>query len=132
MVDIARNIKQLHFNYKNEFLQVIEQMTTVGNMILLWYQNFLAYQKTRTNHPHDDKWSSGNKRKISLHVPEIWKEIDKALKKLILLTGATATVSTFDTVVGHPNTPTSAGNGGFRRGFPCLPSSDSIKAYQTT
>jgi len=27
------------------------------------------------------------------------------------LTGATATVSTLATVVGHPNTPTSAGNG---------------------
>mgnify|MGYP000494149393 FL=1 len=47
-----------------------------------------------------------------------------------LLTGATATVSTLDTVVGHPNTPTSAGNGGFSLGFPCLPSRDSIKAYK--
>lgn len=43
-------------------------------------------------------------------------------------TGATATVSTLETVVGHPNTPTSAGNGGFSRGLPCLPSRDSIKA----
>ena len=34
------------------------------------------------------------------------------------ISGATATVSTLVTVVGHPNTPTSAGNGGFRRGFP--------------
>ena len=34
------------------------------------------------------------------------------------ISGATATVSTFVTVVGHPNTPTLAGNGGFRRGFP--------------
>merc|ERR1719422_1758945 len=29
------------------------------------------------------------------------------------MVGATATVSTLVTVVGHPNTPTSAGNGGF-------------------
>ena len=28
------------------------------------------------------------------------------------------TVSTFATVVGQPNTPTAAGNGGLRRGFP--------------
>lgn len=42
--------------------------------------------------------------------------------------GATATVSTFDTVVGQPKTPISAGNGGLRRGLPCLPSRDSIRA----
>ena len=29
------------------------------------------------------------------------------------MSGATATVSTLVTVVGHPKTPTSAGNGGF-------------------
>ena len=34
------------------------------------------------------------------------------------MSGATATVSTFATVVGHPKTPISAGNGGFRRGLP--------------
>jgi hypothetical protein len=44
------------------------------------------------------------------------------------IVGATATVSTFVTVVGQPNSPISAGNGGFRRGLPCFPSSDSIKA----
>ena len=38
------------------------------------------------------------------------------------ISGATATVSTLVTVVGHPKTPTSAGNGGFSLGFPCLPS----------
>merc|ERR1719225_797962 len=38
------------------------------------------------------------------------------------IVGATATVSTLVTVVGQPNTPTSAGKGGFRRGLPCLPS----------
>lgn len=43
------------------------------------------------------------------------------------ITGATATVSTLATVVGHPKTPTSAGNGGFRRGLPALPSNDSIR-----
>jgi hypothetical protein len=35
------------------------------------------------------------------------------------IAGATATVSTFATVVGQPNTPMSAGNGGFNLGFPC-------------
>merc|ERR1711935_789097 len=38
------------------------------------------------------------------------------------MVGATATVSTLVTVVGQPNTQTSAGNGGFSLGFPCLPS----------
>uniref|UniRef100_A0A2M4DLP8 Putative conserved secreted protein n=1 Tax=Anopheles darlingi TaxID=43151 RepID=A0A2M4DLP8_ANODA len=47
------------------------------------------------------------------------------------MVGATATVSTFETVVGQPNTPTSAGNGGFRRGLPCLPSSDSMSAVSS-
>ena len=45
------------------------------------------------------------------------------------IVGATATVSTFVTVVGHPNKPMSAGKGGLRRGLPCLPSSDSINAF---
>lgn len=44
------------------------------------------------------------------------------------ISGATAIVSTFVTVVGQPNRPTSAGNGGFKRGLPCLPSNDSINA----
>lgn len=43
-----------------------------------------------------------------------------------MIVGTTATVSTLVTVVGHPNNPTSAGKGGFNRGFPCFPSSDSI------
>uniref|UniRef100_A0A1A9V1J4 Uncharacterized protein n=1 Tax=Glossina austeni TaxID=7395 RepID=A0A1A9V1J4_GLOAU len=47
------------------------------------------------------------------------------------IAGATATVSTFVTVVGQPNTPTSAGKGGLRRGLPCLPSSDSISAVSS-
>merc|ERR1719461_854158 len=47
------------------------------------------------------------------------------------IVGATATVSTLATVVGQPNTPTSAGKGGFRRGFPCLPSRDSIRAVSS-
>ena len=46
-----------------------------------------------------------------------------------IITGATATVSTLATVVGHPNTPTSAGKGGLRRGFPCFPSKLSMSAY---
>ena len=33
----------------------------------------------------------------------------------------TAMVSTFVTVVGQPKTPTLAGNGGFKRGLPVLP-----------
>lgn len=37
------------------------------------------------------------------------------------MVGATATVSTLATVVGHPKRPTSAGKGGLRRGLPCLP-----------
>ncbi len=37
------------------------------------------------------------------------------------MVGATATVSTFVTVVGQPKTPTLAGNGGFRRGLPWRP-----------
>ncbi len=47
------------------------------------------------------------------------------------VTGATATVSTLATVVGQPKTPMSAGKGGFRRGLPCLPSKDSIKAVSS-
>jgi len=38
-------------------------------------------------------------------------------------------VSTLLTVVGQPNIPTSAGNGGFSLGFPALPSIDSISDY---
>ena len=45
--------------------------------------------------------------------------------------GQTATVSTLVTVVGHPKTPMSAGNGGFNLGFPCFPSIDSIKAVSS-
>lgn len=44
------------------------------------------------------------------------------------IVGATATVSTLVTVVGQPKRPISAGNGGFKRGLPCLPSIDSINA----
>eukprot|EP00966_Prymnesium_polylepis_P294499 6800837-Prymnesium_polylepis.1 len=42
------------------------------------------------------------------------------------IVGATETVSTFATVVGQPYNPAFAGNGGFSRGLPGLPSSDSI------
>ena len=41
-----------------------------------------------------------------------------------MMVGTTASVSTFVTVVGQPKTPTFAGNGGFRRGFPVLPVTD--------
>merc|ERR1711963_1163704 len=50
---------------------------------------------------------------------------------LLQMVGATATVSTLVTVVGQPKTPTSAGNGGFRRGLPCSPSRLSIKAVSS-
>ena len=43
------------------------------------------------------------------------------------MVGATATVSTLATVDGHPKRPTAAGNGGFNRGLPGLPSRDSIR-----
>ena len=47
------------------------------------------------------------------------------------MSGITATVSTFDTVVGHPNKPISEGNGGLSLGFPCLPSRLSINAVSS-
>merc|ERR1712178_423659 len=47
------------------------------------------------------------------------------------IVGATATDSTLFTVVGQPNKPTAAGNGGLTRGFPCLPSMDSISAVSS-
>ena len=40
---------------------------------------------------------------------------------LRMIVGTTAIVSTLVTVVGQPNTPTFAGNGGFKRGLPVLP-----------
>ena len=48
------------------------------------------------------------------------------------MSGATATVSRLDTVVGQPNTPTSAGKGGFSLGLPAFPSINSIKAWEHT
>ena len=54
------------------------------------------------------------------------KEENQLAPRLIIV-GHTATVSTFVTVVGQLNTPELAGNGGFKRGFPGFPSSDSIK-----
>lgn len=47
------------------------------------------------------------------------------------MVGETETVSTLVTVVGHPYRPTPAGNGGFKRGLPCLPSRDSIRAVSS-
>merc|ERR1711966_146989 len=40
------------------------------------------------------------------------------------ISGATETVSTLATVEGHPKAPMAAGNGGFMRGLPILPSRD--------
>lgn len=45
---------------------------------------------------------------------------------LLIIVGHTATVSTFVTVVGQPNTPALAGNGGFNLGYPAFPSILSI------
>lgn len=45
------------------------------------------------------------------------------LRKIV---GATATVSTFVTVEGHPYSPTFAGNGGLSRGFPWEPKNQSM------
>ena len=53
------------------------------------------------------------------------------LAPLRMIVGATATVSTLATVEGHPKSPTSAGNGGFKRGLPCLPSRDSMRAVSS-
>ena len=47
------------------------------------------------------------------------------------MVGTTAMDSTLFTVVGQPHTPQAAGNGGFRRGWPFLPSSDSISAVSS-
>mmetsp|Transcript_41760 Transcript_41760/g.97753 ORF Transcript_41760/g.97753 Transcript_41760/m.97753 type:complete len:207 (-) Transcript_41760:684-1304(-) len=44
-----------------------------------------------------------------------------------MMVGATDTVSTLATVVGQPYRPAFAGNGGFSRGLPGLPSIDSIR-----
>ena len=57
-----------------------------------------------------------------------WENHSGPLRRIV---GATATVSTFVTVEGQPYRPTLAGNGGFRRGLPCLPSSDSIRAVSS-
>jgi hypothetical protein len=50
---------------------------------------------------------------------------------LLRIVGATATVSTFVTVVGHPHAPTFAGKGGLRRGLPGFPSRLSISAVSS-
>src|SRR3546814_13817618 len=47
------------------------------------------------------------------------------------IVGTTATDSTLFTVVGQPYNPTPAGNGGFSRGWPFLPSSDSSSAVRS-
>ncbi len=41
---------------------------------------------------------------------------------LLIIVGATAIVSTFVTVVGHPYNPAAAGKGGFNLGCPFFPS----------
>ena len=81
---------------------------------------------------------------LFLALPKPANQLPPRLKEIYVMTqnvnikfsnlqivGATATVSTLVTVVGHPNTPTSAGNGGFSLGLPCLPSRDSIRAVSS-
>jgi hypothetical protein len=46
---------------------------------------------------------------------------------LRIMVGHRATVSTLVTVDGHPHSPALAGNGGFKRGLPVLPSKLSIR-----
>ena len=48
-----------------------------------------------------------------------------------MIVGTQAIVSTLLTIVGHENSPTTAGNGGLRRGCPALPSIDSIMAVSS-
>ena len=49
---------------------------------------------------------------------------------LRIMVGHKATVSTLVTVDGHPHSPALAGNGGFKRGLPDLPSKLSIRPYK--
>lgn len=49
------------------------------------------------------------------------------LAPLLKIVGQTETVSTFVTVVGHPQSPALAGKGGLSLGLPGFPSSDSIR-----
>ena len=47
------------------------------------------------------------------------------------MVGTTAILSTLLTVVGQPYRPEAAGKGGFRRGWPFLPSKDSKRAVSS-
>ncbi len=74
-----------------------------------------------------------------------WPEMQKSFVPVLLgrprpenqplprlrISGATAMLSTLLTVDGQPQTPTFAGNGGFRRGCPLLPSRLSIRAVSS-
>lgn len=90
------------------------------------YQHFLAHKNSRYN----DISNVRMYYHLTL-VPEFLGLPNETNHEppLLQIVGATATVSTLATVVGQPKTPTSAGKGGFRRGLPCLPSIDSIRAY---
>src|ERR671912_205057 len=48
-----------------------------------------------------------------------------------MMLGTLQSVSTLFTAVGQPYSPTTAGNGGFRRGWARLPSRDSIRAVSS-
>ena len=60
-------------------------------------------------------------------LPKLANHLEPRLK----IVGETAIVSTFVTVVGHPYKPAPAGNGGFNRGWPFLPSKLSSKAVSS-
>ena len=64
---------------------------------------------------------------VLLALPKSANHFEPRLK----IVGETATVSTFVTVVGHPYKPAPAGNGGFNRGCPFLPSKLSSKAVSS-
>ena len=61
---------------------------------------------------------------VLFSLPKLANQFDPFLSIL----GITATVSTFDTVVGQPYKPTLAGKGGLSLGCPFLPSRLSISA----
>merc|ERR550519_1923651 len=111
---------------------------------LLCHQVVKVHQNFDTN-PFGDEGSRAAPRDSTEQGLFTWPEMLKSLEPelrvrpipanqsppLLQMVGATATVSTLVTVVGQPKTPTSAGNGGFRRGLPCFPSRLSIKAVSS-
>ena len=70
---------------------------------------------------------------LKIFVPVLFS-LPRALNQeapLLKIVGATAIVSTFVTVVGHPYNPAAAGKGGFNLGCPFLPSKLSRRAVSS-